>query len=163
MIETTRRDFLAAGGGTIGAAVAGCLESESADDTAEWDTGEALSVTTAKQYQGPGCDCCDVYAGYLEDHLESDLDAVVTDDLAAVKAEYGIDSSLRSCHTVEIEGYVVEGHVPVEVIAQLLEEGPAIDGIALPGMPSGSPGMGGEKTETWTMYEIASGDVYAER
>jgi hypothetical protein len=53
-----------------------------------------------------------------------------------------------------VGGYVVDGHVPVEVIRKLLAEKPAIAGITLPGMPSGSPGMTGAKTETWTIYAV---------
>ena len=65
---------------------------------------------------------------------------------------YGVPESLWSCHTAIIEGYVVEGHVPIEVLERLLTDKPVITGIALPGMPSGSPGMTGEKTETFSIY-----------
>lgn len=157
----TRRGFLATGATIVGVAVAGCL----GDGTDEWTIDRTLSASTATQYQGPDCGCCDVYAEYLDDHLEAELDVVVTDDLAGVKREYGIESDLQSCHTVEIGGYVVEGHVPVEVIETVLEDGPDIEGIALPGMPPGSPGMGGEKDRTWTIYAIDSEEtttVYTE-
>ena len=120
---------------------------------------ETLSIASATQYQGPACDCCDVYSSYLEDHLEGDLDVTVTDEMVDVKSEYDVPSAVRSCHTLVLDGYVVEGHVPVEVIAELFEREPAVDGIALPGMPAGSPGMGGQKQDTWTVYEI-DGDDY---
>ncbi len=55
----------------------------------------------------------------------------------------GVDPSLSSCHTAEVEGYVIEGHVPAEVIEKLLEERPDLAGLAVPGMPQGSPGMSG--------------------
>ena len=62
-------------------------------------------------------------------------------DLAAVKEQYHVPPELQSCHTAIVDGYVVEGHVPVTEIARMLSERPAIAGIAVPGMPIGSPGM----------------------
>ncbi|SDR31726.1 Uncharacterized conserved protein [Natronobacterium texcoconense] len=157
--RSSRRGFLAAGAATIGLTVAGCL----GDNTDEWESGETFAVASATQYQGPNCDCCDVYADYLADHLESDLETVTTDDLAGVKAGYGIAEPLQSCHTVVLDGTIVEGHVPVEVVGSALSDD--VTGIALPGMPAGSPGMGGEKDETWTVYELEDGGepaVYTE-
>ena len=157
----TRRAFLTTGVTALGLSVAGCL----GDNTDEWEAGGPLPVTTAVQYQSPGCDCCDAYADYLGDHLDVSLETEVLDDMEAIKADRNIDENLRSCHTVELDGYVVEGHVPAEVIATLFEDEPEIDGIALPGMPAGSPGMGGSKVETWTIYELdGEGDagIYTE-
>lgn len=140
----------------VAASVAGCL----GEGTGEWVVDEPLSVASATQYQGPSCGCCDVYADYLQDHINGNLAVTVVDDLSAVKEQYGIPRELRSCHTVKLDTYVVEGHMPVEVIENLLDNEPDIDGIALPGMPAGSPGMGGQKNEQWTIYEIrSSGDV----
>ncbi len=64
-----------------------------------------------------------------------------TEDLAAIKKKHGVPGNLQSCHTALVEGYVVEGHVPADLIDRLLRERPAIAGLAVPGMPSGSPGM----------------------
>ncbi|MEN8143449.1 MAG: DUF411 domain-containing protein [Gemmatimonadota bacterium] len=58
-----------------------------------------------------------------------------------MKLEHGVSSALSACHTAVVEGYVIEGHVPAEDIRRLLEERPAIKGLAVPGMPAGSPGM----------------------
>lgn len=69
---------------------------------------------------------------------------VTNDELYNVKAQLGVDPLLASCHTAEIEGYIIEGHVPYDVIEQLLQERPALAGLAIPGMPQGSPGMSGE-------------------
>ena len=154
MPELSRRTLLAAGASTIGLATAGCL----GDGTNEWERDTTIPASSATQYQGPNCNCCDEYARYLEGHLETPFDVDVRDDLAAVKDERGIDRRLQSCHTVELDEYVVEGHIPVDVIGRLLEDGPDIAGIALPGMPAGSPGMGGTKDGTWTVYVIGSGD-----
>lgn len=156
---------------TLGIALADCLGGDEdattvdrAGDAAGSATGESLAVTSATLYQGPNCSCCGEYADYLQEYLETDLEVVVPDDPVAVKAERGVDAERRSCHTVALDDYVVEGHVPVGPIATLLETAPAIDGIALPGMPAGAPGMGGSKHETWTIYELGSEDgaVFAE-
>ncbi len=75
-------------------------------------------------------------------------------DLSDIKARYGIPENLLSCHTVDWGDYFVEGHVPYEVVERLLADRPAVAGIALPGMPSGSPGMPGEQTEQWKIYSV---------
>lgn len=64
---------------------------------------------------------------------------------------------MRSCHITVMEGYITEGHIPVEAIEKLLAENPDIDGIVLPGMPSGSPGMPGQQTEDFVIYAIKDG------
>jgi hypothetical protein len=66
---------------------------------------------------------------------------------------------MQGCHTTVINEYFVEGHVPIEAVRKLLEERPLIDGIALPRMPQGSPGMGGEKTQPFVIYSITDGKV----
>jgi hypothetical protein len=74
-----------------------------------------------------------------------------------------VPANLEGCHTMLLDGYVVEGHVPVAVINRLLTGRPKIRGISLPGMPEGSPGMSGTKREPFTIYEIGNGPhrVYA--
>lgn len=64
-----------------------------------------------------------------------------TEDLAPVKKKYAVPRELEACHTALVEGYVVEGHVPADLIDRLLRERPAVAGIAVPGMPPGAPGM----------------------
>jgi hypothetical protein len=66
---------------------------------------------------------------------------VDADDLAPIKRQLGVPRALESCHTATVEGYVIEGHVPADVIDRLLRERPALVGLAVPGMPAGSPGM----------------------
>jgi hypothetical protein len=78
-------------------------------------------------------------------------------DLNPVKRKHRIPKPLETCHTAVVDGYVVEGHVPVEVVERMLAERPDIDGIALPRMPAGSPGMPGKKRGTWTIYAIKDG------
>lgn len=158
--DWTRRRLLAAGATAVGAGVAGCAASPGGD---RWDADVTLSVSNAHQYSSPGCSCCHEYASYLAEHLDGPLAKSVPDDVTAVKREHGIPEELRSCHTVVLDEYVVEGHVPVEAVATMLDEEPPIDGIALPGMPSGSPGMGGNAGDL-TVYAVGGGrtsEVYA--
>ncbi len=91
-------------------------------------------------HRTPTCGCCKDYEAYLRRHGYS-VESVVADDLAPVRAEHGIPETAASCHTTVIGGYAVEGHVPVAEVERMLAERPAIAGIAVPGMPIGSPGM----------------------
>jgi hypothetical protein len=124
-----------------------------------------LSVTTAQQFNSPGCSCCGQYASYLREYLDTTLTETEPEDVTTIKRRHDIPTELQSCHTLVLDEYVVEGHVPAEVIVTLLDEEPAIDGIALPGMPAGSPGMGGTKSGSLTVYELGggkTGEMYAE-
>lgn len=109
-------------------------------------------------YKNPSCTCCEGYAQYL-DQNGFKVDVRVTNDLAEISRKAGIPAALEGCHTSFIGSYVVDGHVPVEAIRKLLDEKPAIVGIALPGMPAGSPGMYGKKTGPLTVYAISRGDT----
>jgi hypothetical protein len=73
-----------------------------------------------------------------------------------IKDEHDISPNMESCHTMVINDYVVEGHVPIEVVEKLITEQPDISGIALPDMPAGSPGMPGIKREPFTIYSLAN-------
>lgn len=95
-----RRALLAAGGSTLAFSIAGCLGTTGDE---QWDVEDSISVASATQYSNPGCDCCDEYASYLEDHLETDLSVTVADDIDAVKREHGVPADLESCHTVVLD------------------------------------------------------------
>jgi hypothetical protein len=116
----------------------------------------------AKLYKNPSCGCCEEYAKYLRAN-GFEVEVVATHDLPMLKQEHNVPSQLEGCHTTLIGNYVVEGHVPVESINKLLQERPLITGISVPGMPAGSPGMGGEKKEPLKVYAIGTGEprVYA--
>jgi len=116
-------------------------------------TARATSLIPATLYKNPQCTCCEGYAQYLEKN-GFQVDVKPTNDLAEISRTAGVPEDLEGCHTMFVGGYVVDGHVPVEVIRKLLTEKPAIAGITLPGMPSGSPGMDGPKTGTWTVYAV---------
>lgn len=112
--------------------------------------------TVVTVYSSPTCGCCHQYERYLEEK-GFELESIRTENLDEIKDDLGIPQDMQACHTATIEEYFVEGHVPVEAIWKLLEEQPPIDGIALPGMPSGAPGMGGDKTEPFVIYSIVDG------
>jgi hypothetical protein len=116
----------------------------------------------ATLYKNPQCGCCEGYADYLREN-GFDVSVHSTNDLPLLHRQYGVPEPLVGCHTTLIDGYVVEGHVPVGAVLRMLSERPAIKGISLPGMPAGSPGMSGEKTAPFTIYEIRDGEpeVYA--
>ena len=122
--------------------------------------GDASKQVTL--YKDPQCSCCEGYADYLRKN-GFEVKVVNTHDLALIKEENGVPANLQGCHTSMIDGYVVEGHVPVDVLNRLLTEKPKIKGISLPGMPEGSPGMTGRKSAPFTIYEITEGQrhVYA--
>jgi hypothetical protein len=109
---------------------------------------------TATLYKNPQCGCCEEYAKYLRQNGFI-VTVKPTHNMSLISRQNGVPEQLAGCHTMLIAGYVVEGHVPVSAINKLLTERPAIKGISLPGMPEGSPGMTGTKTEPFTIYEIS--------
>lgn len=122
-----------------------------------WQTSSQPQIDPLREkvtvYKTETCGCCDVYTKYL-DKKGVNVEVVDLDDLTPVKKEYGVPVDLSSCHTSVVAGYVVEGHVPLEVIQKLLLEKPDIRGIALPAMPPGTPGMPGPKVSEWIIYSI---------
>lgn len=107
----------------------------------------------ATLYKNPQCSCCEGYAAYLRQHGFA-VDVKPTNDLAQISSKAGVPEQFQGCHTMFVDGYVVDGHVPVNTIRKLLSERPAIAGITLPGMPSGSPGMTGHKDGPFTIYAV---------
>jgi hypothetical protein len=112
----------------------------------------AADLPTVLVYKTPTCGCCN---GWIE-HMQAagfTVDARDVSDIMTVKHDSGVPVSMSSCHTSIIDGYVVEGHVPAEQVMRLLAERPEIAGIAVPGMPTGSPGMEGRNAKP---YEVLS-------
>lgn len=95
-------------------------------------------------YKSPTCGCCKGWGTYLQRNGYK-VTMIDREDMDKVKDDLGVPDAERSCHTAKIDGYVVEGHVPLAAIDKLLAERPKVDGIASPGMPTGSPGMDGPK------------------
>jgi hypothetical protein len=107
--------------------------------------GPVVAVT-----KDPDCGCCGAWIAHIR---KNGFSATVTEtrDVATVKARLGVPAQLASCHTAEVAGYVVEGHVPADALKRLLAEKPEALGLAVPGMPIGSPGMEGGTPE---VYEV---------
>ena len=129
--------------------------------------GATAMVAEAVVYKSPTCGCC---TGWIEHLRANGFEAEPVDleqyaELSAKKAEHGVPSQLASCHTARIGGYTIEGHVPAEVVARLLREQPDdIVGLAVPGMPIGSPGMEGPNPEVYDVIafdEAGNQSVYA--
>jgi hypothetical protein len=116
-------------------------------------TAASQNGPSATLYKNPQCGCCEEYATYLR-YNGFRVEVKPTYDLAEISRKAGVPDHLQGCHTMFIDGYVVDGHVPVNVIRRLLAEKPAIAGITLPGMPTGSPGMNGPKTEKLVIYAV---------
>lgn len=109
--------------------------------------------TTITVYKSPTCGCC----GKWEDHMRSagfTVKSVPTNDLDAVKKTHAIPMNMQSCHTGLVNGYIVEGHAPAADIARMLDEKPDIRGIAVPGMPAGSPGMEGAWRDAYDVVTL---------
>ena len=97
-------------------------------------------------HKDPNCGCC---TGWVQ-HLQKagfTVKTIETADLDAVKARLGVPTDLAACHTAQVDGYLIEGHVPAVALKRFLNEKPNATGLAVPGMPVGSPGMEGAKPE----------------
>ena len=107
-------------------------------------------------FKTPSCECCNGYALFLEKE-KFKVKPTEMESLHTIKQKYTIPLEMQSCHTTIMDKYFIEGHVPIEAINKLLKEQPDIDGIALPGMPIGTPGMPGNKEEPYVIYQLIDG------
>ena len=123
--------FLAAGGSLVLAAAAALWF---------WPSPPGASATDVVVYKSPTCGCCSKWVKHMKDN-GFNVKSKNVSNLSQVRQSHGVRRKLQSCHTAIVDGYVVEGHVPADVIKRLLKERPAVKGIAVPGMPAGSPGM----------------------
>jgi hypothetical protein len=117
--------------------------------------GARAASARVKLYKNPQCGCCEDYAAYLRQNGFS-VEIIPTNDLASMSRRAGVPEELDGCHISVIDGYVVEGHVPIAAIRKLLAERPKINAITLPGMPEGAPGMAGAKRAPFTVYAVAA-------
>ncbi len=114
-------------------------------------------------YKSPTCGCCVKWAEHME-AAGFEVESRNMRDMGAIKKELGVPRPAHSCHTAVVDGYVVEGHVPAAYIHQLLDEKPDLPGIAVPGMPIGSPGMEGPNAQPYDVVTFngeAIAGVYA--
>ena len=121
--------------------------------------GKPAAPAPARQaitiYKTATCGCCTKWV----DHLKAagfNPTVHVVENMSQSPITKGVPDALRSCHTATLEGYLVEGHVPADVIKQLLKEKPRVEGIAVPGMPAGSPGM---ESPTPEPYDVMAFDA----
>ncbi len=119
----------------------------------------AAQAATYTMFKDPNCGCCDHWADHVREGMEAEVTIAQSTDMGVVKDEHGVPAQLRSCHTMIVDGYVIEGHVPAADIERLLAERPdGVRGLAVPGMPVGSPGMEmGDRTQPYQV--IAFGDA----
>ena len=150
----------------VGSVLAGCTATNdagmSASSPQEMTATQAALVGEITVFRSPTCGCC----GQWIEHAEAagfKVKDEITEDMSAIKQQYGVPANLSSCHTTVVGDYIVEGHVPAEDVARLLAEKPDVAGIAVPGMPIGSPGMeSGDYTEPYTVFSFTdSGETAA--
>ena len=125
----------------------------------------AQARVAVEVYKDPSCGCCEKWVEHMK---ASGFAPTVhnTSDIAAIKTKYKVTSALESCHTAIVQTYVIEGHVPANLIHKLVKEKPAVIGLAVPGMPMGSPGMEGGKPEPYSVLTFdkdGKTTVYAKR
>ncbi len=131
-------------------AAAGCASQKTSDNQINSKVADGVTATI---FKSSGCGCCSIYSQYM-DKKGFNVQVVDTEDLSSIKIKYNIPKPMQSCHTTIVGDYFVEGHVPTEAIEKLLTEKPDIAGIAMPGMPSGSPGMPGSKRGPFIVYAV---------
>ncbi|PYE86490.1 DUF411 domain-containing protein [Phyllobacterium leguminum] len=107
-------------------------------------------------YKDPSCGCCGAWAEHIK-KAGFPTKIIEEADISALKERLGVPSAVQSCHTAEVDGYILEGHVPAQALEHLLATRPSIRGLAVPGMPAGSPGMEVTGTEPATYDVMAFG------
>ena len=137
----------------VAAAVSACATSAS-----PMSSPSGVAAHVAEVRLSPTCNCCTDYVAYLRRQGWT-VEVIEEPDIAAFQDERGVPEAARGCHTTLVDGYAVEGHVPLPALERLLAERPAIDGIGLPGMPLGSPGMTGTATGPFTVVAFDAGEV----
>ena len=118
-------------------------ETSTATLVSVWDKETEASYSGTKNitvYRSPSCGCCGVWLEHAQKHGFK-VEDIKTEDMEALKQKHHVSSQLASCHTTIVDGYVMEGHIPVDNIKRFLSEKPELAGLAVPGMPIGTPGM----------------------
>lgn len=132
---------------------------------AEAKLASAGSGPLVTVYKSPTCGCCSKWVDHMKEN-GFQVEVHDVDDIETPKREAGVPGHLGSCHTARVEGFAVEGHVPADVIKRLLRERPQVAGIAVPGMPMGSPGMEGPRTDPYDIIAFTKDgktEVYESR
>ncbi|WP_066380784.1 MULTISPECIES: DUF411 domain-containing protein [unclassified Anabaena] len=130
-----------------------------------WDkqTESYSGVRDITVYRSPSCGCCGAWMEHIQKHGFNIKADIKTDDMEAIKQKYNLPQELASCHTAIIDGYVMEGHIPADDIKRFLKQKPEVAGLAVPGMPLGTPGMeSGDRKQPFTIMTFdQSGAVAA--
>ena len=107
-------------------------------------------------YKRPSCTCCNAWVAHLRDH-GLNVETIAVTETTVAQAELGVPQSLAACHTAKAGDYWIEGHVPADLVKQLLDEQPSdIRGLAVPGMPVGSPGMEGANPQPYSVFRVTT-------
>lgn len=149
---SSRRTFLLLAVAGVGLAGVGCAK--------------AAAAARLTVYKSPTCGCCGAWIDHMRGAGFNDIEVVDLDDLTAIRAGRGIRDAYASCHTGVIGDYAIEGHVPAADVRRLLRERPVAIGLAVPGMPGGSPGMeipggGGEPFDTLLLMRDGSAKPFS--
>lgn len=171
----SRRDFLTACLSAAGVLIATPFLAARAHAEGRGESfGDGMSVATMrvaaapiamKVYKDPGCGCCKEWIK----HIQKAGFTVTSEDstaMDAIKTRLGVPAALASCHTAVVGDYLVEGHVPADVLQKMLKEKPSARGLAVPGMPMGSPGMEGPTKDKYNVMlfdRLGKATVYASR
>jgi len=108
-------------------------------------------------YKDASCGCCGAWAAAM---VDADFNVVVREeDFMSIKAKLGIPENMQGCHTAVVSDYFFEGHVPLEAVEKVLNEKPSIAGLAVPGMPMGSLGMGDDHQASYEVYSLTKPDM----
>lgn len=154
---------LCLGGVLLGSACAIATPSDNADATSSEHLatrGNSVQAATVIAYRSPTCGCCKGWVEHMRQQGFQVEDHVI-EDIESVKREYNIPIDLASCHTATVAGYAIEGHVPAADVRKLLEQQIEVLGIAVPGMPIGSPGMeSGNIREPYTVFSFDASGPY---
>ena len=155
--------LLALGLVSTGVVLTGCSATQSPQAQSVAAVADQVAMNSELTvFRSPTCGCCHQWIEHMEAAGFTVKDNV-TEDMTAIKEQYGVPANLASCHTTIVDGYVVEGHIPAEDVQRLLAEKPDVAGIAVPGMPIGSPGMeSGDYVEPYTVFSFTvSGETAA--
>lgn len=110
----------------------------------------AGELPTVEVYKSPTCGCCQKWVEHMQ-RAGFEVEVRDVDNLGAIKQEAGIPRELASCHTAKVGGYVIEGHVPADDVKRLLSDKDFVKGLAVPGMPMGSPGMESSRSDAYSV------------
>jgi hypothetical protein len=149
----------------IALAAAGCSRQPNPDSRVALADAAASAGDTVVVYKSPTCGCCTAWVDHMREHGFTVVTHDTT-DLEPIKRQLGVPAGRVSCHTATVRGYTIEGHVPADLIRKLIDEKSRFAGLAVPGMPMGSPGMEGILKQEYDVFAFDRDgrvEVYARR